>query len=223
MKQKYKALILLLLTITCASTAKAQMPKIVHDKEKEKQISVIEQPEKWEFGAKWYYLLMHKDYSGAKLNSNLKVKFRENRSNVKRVMTRRAASLASQELKYEDTKKERKEIEELWKEDMENQADRMIDLSYSSYKDDYNDLQDQINQCLTYCMTKSKGKMTKAVNRMVRKNAIICSNISYLRKTGLDCQLESSKREKGYDEALKEMKKIAKQTLNLALIASTIY
>jgi len=227
MKDRIKIIIILSLFVGIigGSEASAQMVEIVHDKEKEKQIAAIENG-KWDFGSKWYYYLLHNDYSGAEAGWNnwqLKVKFKEKNSNVKRIYKRRTASFASQVAKKESTETERKKIEELWKEDVANQADRMVDVTYNSYKEDFNELQDQINQYLTYCMTKSKGKMKAVVDRFVRKNDIICENIAYLHKQGPQVQLENSKRQKGYEEAYADMKTIAIQTFRLARIASTMY
>ena len=60
------------------------------------------------------------------------------------------------------------------KEDVLRQADRNVDLVYASFKDDFNRMQNSISEGLTFCMTRSKGKMKAQVNELSRQNEIVC-------------------------------------------------
>lgn len=194
---------------------------VVYDAQKEKQWYSIETGP-WDFSARYYYLFTHQNYSGAKL-SGLDVKFSEERSNVRTVIPRRITSEVTEEENLKKTDEEVSHIQELYIEDLANEADRNIDITYSYYKDDFNDLQASINEALTFCMNKSKGKVWKTVDRFIRQNDIICENIAYLHKTGYGYELENSKRQKGYEKAYEDMKKLAKQVTYYAKCVNVMY
>ena len=118
---------------------------------------------------------------------------------------------------------ERQYIEELHKEEVLRQADRNVDLVYSSFKDDFNRMQNSISEGLTFCLTKSKGKMKFQVDELSRQNSIICQNISYLHKTGLGYELENAKRQKGYIDAKKQMEELVSRTAHLVGMAQSYY
>jgi len=99
------------------------------------------------------------------------------------------------------------------------EADRTVDLMYANYKDDFNKMQDQIADGLSYCMKKSKGKMARAIKEVTSKNEVLCEGISYIHKTGVGYELENSKRQKAYIEIKKEMQELVKRTLHLCLFA----
>lgn len=207
----------------------AQTVQVVHDDQKEKQWRSMEVGP-WNFAPKWYYYLFHKNYSGAEehwrwhgFESGWEIDFKESRSDVKTINPSRILSEETQRAKLKKVETERAKVEELYKEDLAKQADRMIDLSYSTYKDHFNHMQDLILDGLTYCIQKSKGEMQCQVNEIVRQNEIICANIEYIHKTGIGYELENSKRQRAYEEARTEMKKIVQRTAKLAAMAMAIY
>ena len=207
----------------------AQMPQIQHDKQKEKQWKSMENGP-WDFAPDWYYWLMHKSYSGAStywawrgFHSGLHVRFRESDSNVKRIMPTRVTSEETQRQKMKKTEEERQYIEELHKEEVLRQADRSVDLVYSSFKDDFNRMQNSITEGLLFCMQKSKGKMKFQVDELSRQNEIVCQNISYLHKQGVGYELENAKRQKGYLEAKKQMEELVSRTAHLVGMAQSYY
>ena len=143
----------------------AQYPEIQHDKQKEKQWRSMENGP-WDFSPQWYYYLFHKNYSGASLSwkwrgfhSSLGVDFDESDSNVKRIMPVRVIEEETQRQKVKKVNEEYEKIEELHKEEVERAADRNVDLIYTSFKDDFNRMQDRITEGLLFCMTTSGGKM----------------------------------------------------------------
>ena len=154
--KKYLSILFALLFST---TVFAQMP--VRDKQKEHQIRSMEQGH-WDFSPDWWYYLFHKNYSGAHLEwhwrgfkSGYRVHFDESSSNVKTVGPRREAQLATLLLKKKIVETERKQIEELNKEEIARAADRNVDLVYGKYKDLFAGMQSSITEGITYCKIRS--------------------------------------------------------------------
>lgn len=54
---------------------------------------------------------------------------------------------------------ERKYVEELYKEELLREADRTVDLTYASYKDEFNRMQDCITDGLLYCMQRAVANL----------------------------------------------------------------
>ena len=78
--------------IAVAPAACPAKTKKIHDDQKEKQwLSMENGP--WWFAPDWYYYFLHKNYSGAEMywkwagfKSGYRVRFKEEKSNVKRIM-----------------------------------------------------------------------------------------------------------------------------------------
>ena len=182
------------------------------------------------FAPDWYYYLFHNSYSGAStywawrgLHSGLHVRFRESDSNVKRIMPTRVISEETQRKKMKEVETERAKIQELYDEDAAKAADRNVDLVYSSFKDDFNRMQESISEGLLYCMEKSKGKMQYQIEQLTRQNEILCSGIEYIRRQGVGFELENTKREKAYIKARKEMEQLVSRVAHLVGMAQTHY
>lgn len=125
-------------------------------------------------------LLLHNKYSGAEMywkwagfNSGFRVRFKEKDSNVKRIMPTRVTAEETQRQKVKKVETERKYIEELYKEELVREADRSVDLTYASYKDEFDRMQDCITDGLLYCMKKSDGKLKYQVDELSRQNEIL--------------------------------------------------
>ena len=216
-------MILFSLSVNC------QAQKIVHDKQKEKQWRSMETGP-WDFAPDWYYYFLHKDYSGAYLKwewhgfkSGYRVHFKEEKSNSKTIMPRRTAAEYEQQQKLKKAEEERQQIEPLYKEELEREADRAVDLVYGNYKDDFNRMQDDIAEGLSYCLTKSKGKLQPQVDELQRQNEIITSSIAYIHKTGYKQGLPNAKREKAYAQYKKEMAELVSRVAHLVGMAQTHY
>ena len=217
----------ILFTLLFSTAVFAQVP--VRDRQKENQIRSMEQGH-WNFSPDWWYWAFHKNYSGAYtkwhwrgFKSGLRVHFDESRSNVKTVGPRREAQLATMLLKQKIVETERQKIEELNKEEIARAADRNVELVYGKYKDLFSDMQFSITEGLTYCMVRSKGKMSKSIKELTDRNEVITSNIAYLRKTGIGYELENVKREKGFAQAKKDMEELVKKVTSLARLAKAFY
>lgn len=206
----------------------AKTPKI-HDDQKEKQWRSMENGP-WEFAPGWYYYFLHKNYSGAYkkwqwrgFKSGYVVKFDENKSNVKRIMPVRVTAEETQRQKLSQVEKERAHIEELYKEEVAREADRAVDLTYASYKDDFNRMQDCITDGLLYCLQKSDGKLKYQVDELSRQNEVLCADIAYIHKTGAGYGLENAKRRQAYEEAKEKMGELVSRTAHLCAVAATHY
>ena len=219
--------LLCMMMLTMPFSSSAQRPS--RDKEKEKQWKSMENGP-WNFAPDWYYYFLHNKYSGAEMywkwagfNSGFRVRFKEKDSNVKRIMPTRVTAEETQRQKVKKVETERKYIEELYKEELVREADRSVDLTYASYKDEFDRMQDCITDGLLYCMKKSDGKLKYQVDELSRQNEILCSGIAYIHKTGVGYGLENAKRQKAYEEARQKMEELVKRTANLCAVASTHY
>lgn len=217
--------LLYMMMLTMPFSSFAQRP--TRDKEKEKQWKSMENGP-WNFAPDWYYYFLHNKYSGAEMywkwagfNSGFRVRFKEKDSNVKRIMPTRVTAEETQRQKVKKVETERKYIEELYKEELVREADRSVDLTYASYKDEFDRMQDCITDGLLYCMKKSDGKLKYQVDELSRQNEILCSGIAYIHKTGVGYGLENAKRQKAYEEARQKMEELVKRTANLCAVAST--
>ena len=219
--------LLCMMMLTMPFSSSAQRPS--RDKEKEKQWKSMENGP-WNFAPDWYYYFLHNKYSGAEMywkwagfNSGFRVRFKEKDSNVKRIMPTRVTAEETQRQKVKKVETERKYIEELYKEELVREADRSVDLTYASYKDEFDRMQDCITDGLLYCMKKSDGKLKYQVDEISRQNEILCSGIAYIHKTGVGYGLENAKRQQAYEEAKTKMQELVNQTAHLCAVAATHY
>ena len=219
--------LLYMMMLTMPFSSFAQRP--TRDKEKEKQWKSMENGP-WNFAPDWYYYFLHNKYSGAEMywkwagfNSGFRVRFKEKDSNVKRIMPTRVTAEETQRQKVKKVETERKYIEELYKEELVREADRSVDLTYASYKDEFDRMQDCITDGLLYCMKKSDGKLKYKVDELSRQNEILCSGIAYIHKTGVGYGLENAKRQQAYEEAKTKMQELVNQTAHLCAVAATHY
>lgn len=224
MQKTFLTTLLLAATFTGASAQ-----QIIHDKQKELQWRSMETGP-WDFAPDWYYYFFHKGYSGAYLKwkwsgfkSGWRVKFKESKSKTRTIMPRRVAQEEEQRLKIKKVEEERAKIEELHDEEVIRAADRNVDLVYGSFKDDFNRMQTSINDGLSYCLTKSKGKLYPQVNELQRQNDILCQSIAYIHKQGVGYELENTKREKAYIEYKKQMEELVSRVAHLVGMAQQYY
>lgn len=220
---------LLWIIMVCMAPVLAKGQTIQHDKQKEKQWKSMENGP-WDFAPDWFYYLFHKDYSGGEtywawrgFKSGLHVRFKESNSNVKRIMPTRVTSEETQRQKEKKVEEEMEMIEELHQEEVERAADRNVDLVYSSFKDDFNRMQESISEGLLFCQQKSKGKLNYQVIQLSRQNDIICRNIEYIHRQGAGYELENAKRQKAYQEAKSDMEKLASRVAHLVGMAQAYY
>lgn len=222
-----KKIIILFCALIMTFSGYAQ--RTANDSEKRKQWQSMENGP-WDFSPDWYYYFLHNKYSGAEMywkwagfKSGFRVRFKEPKSNIKRIMPVRVTAEETQRQKVDKVEKERKYIEELYKEELLREADRTVDLMYDAYKDEFNRMQDRITDGLLYCMNKSDGKLKYQVDELSRQNEILCADIAYIHKTGVGYGLENAKRQKAYEEAKTKMSELVNRTAHLCAVAATHY
>ena len=138
-------------------------------------------------------------------------------------MPRRVAAEEVEREKIEKAEEERAKIKELHDEEVVRAADRNVDLVYSTFKDDFARMQGSITEGLSFCLTKSKGKMFQQVDELRRQNDIVCRNISYIHKQGVGNELENAKREKAYIEYKRQMEELVSRVAHLVGMAQQYY
>ena len=219
----------ILMSVSCLVALASQAQVVVHDKQKEKQWRSMEDGP-WDFEPEWYYYFLHKDYSGAEkywrwrgLKSGWHVRFKEEKSDVKRIMPTRIISEETQRQKEQKVEKELKLVKELHDEDVARAADRNVDMAYSTFEEDFDRMQDAISEGLLYCLQKSNGKMSYQVNELSRQNEIICENISYIHRHGLGHEMENAKRERAYSDARHQMENLVSRVAHLVGMAQAYY
>lgn len=218
-----------ILFVACLLTAGVNAQVIQHDEQKEKQWRSMENGP-WDFAPDWYYYLFHKDYSGAEtywawrgFKSGLHVRFKEEKSNVKRIMPTRIISEETQRQKEKKVEEEMALVKELHQEEVERAADRNVDLMYNMFKDDFNRMQERIAEGLLFVQQKTDGKMNYQVTELSRQNDIVCKNIEYIHRQGIGYELETAKRQKAYMEAKEEMEKLVSRVAHLVGMAQAYY
>ena len=223
----HKIFLLSILMMLAVMPVSAQ--RITHDQQKEKQWRSMETGP-WDFAPDWYYYFLHKNYSGAYtkwewhgLKSGWRVHFKESKSNVKTIMPRRVAQEETQRLKIKKVEEEREKVKELHDEEVARAADRNVDIVYNTFKDDFNRMQGAITEGLSYCLTKSKGKLYPQVNELQCQNDMICQSIAYTHKQGIGYELENAKREKAYIEYKKQMEQLVSRVAHLVGMAQQYY
>ncbi len=226
-KKQTITIVTLLLTFMASLPVSAQ--RIRHDKQKEKQWRSMETGS-WDFEPGWYYYFFHRKYSGAEtywkwsgFKSGLRVRFKERKSNVKTIMPDRITSEETQRMKIKKVEEERVKQKEIHDEEVARAADRNVDLMYGNFKDDFNRMQTSISEGLSYCLTKSKGKLAPQVNELRRQNDIIVQGIAYTHKQGVGYELENVKREKAYIEFKAQMEDIVSRVAHLVGMAQQYY
>ena len=227
--KKLTVFLLLLAFLLTPQIMSAKKTKSIHDKQKEKQWRSMENGP-WDFAPDWYYYFLHKKYSGAEMywkwagfKSGYRVRFKEEKSNVRRIMPVRVTAEETQRQKVSQAEKERAYVEELYKEELVREADRTVDLTYSAYKDEFNRMQDCISDGLLYCLHKSNGELQYQVDEISRVNEVLCSDIAYIHKTGPGYELENAKRQQAYEDAKKLMEDLVSRTARLCAVAATHY
>lgn len=218
-----------ILFVCCLMTLSGWAQTVVYDKEKQKQWQSMENGP-WDFAPEWYYYFLHKDYSGAEkywrwrgFKSGYHVRFKEENSNVKRIMPTRIISEETQRQKEQKVEEEMSLVKELHDEEVARAADRNVDLMYDTYKEDFDRMQDAISEGLLFCMYKSGGKMNYQVTQLSRQNEIICANIDYIHRQGVGYELENAKRQKAFSDAQKQMEELVSRVAHLVGMAQTHY
>lgn len=220
MKTKYYTSgLFLLLFFFSVSTAEAAFVdfKIKEDKTKRYQWRSMETG-KWDFKSSLWYATMHRNYSGYSWG-----KFKESKSNVKTLMPRRLTELGTQEQRNMKVDYELAAMDSVFRMESAAALDREIDIHYSSYEHEFNDMQSAIRKYLEISMLKSNGEYKEQIDDIAMRNDLLCDNIGYIHKSGYGYELENAKRQEAYDNAKREMTKILNEAYLIARRACIMY
>lgn len=220
----YRILLFLAFSFGPAIASFSQVPQVTYDDEKFKQWNSMENGG-WDFSPGFYYYIFHKNYSGAELKFTPwpTIKFKEDKSNVKRTFVPRVAHIPAIMEDLEKTRLQLDTIHPLFIEEMERTADRNIDLVYSQYQDDFEKNQEVINECLSLSLQKSNGKLSEAVELIKCQNDILLDDINFIHRTGIGYEMENNKRQTCYEEVLERMESLKRTALNLYYYSTCHY
>lgn len=229
-RMQIKYIMTLTIVLLSAMFSNAQSPSVTynHDSQKYKQVDVIENGN-WDFAPDFYYYSLHKNYSGASWNTkwtpfpSFSIKFNETKSSVGRCGPTRSLSAVTENEVLKKTRLQLDSITPIYQEELVRSADRNIDVAYTSFKGEFSDMQDAISSNLKFVLERSKGKLNKTVSAYADANDLICERINYIHKTGLNVELENTKREIAYEEIRQDMKNLLKATNQLVFYAASHY
>ncbi len=205
----------------CATASDACAQK--HDEDKFRQIRSMEDGE-WNFSPSYYYYYTHKNYSGGYSTGFLGVnkRFREDKSNVKRVGPSRAAQIPLEVLTMKHLDNQIDSIQPLVIEEGIRSAERMVDIIYPQYKEDFEALGASITESIKYSMEfSSVGGVAEACSKLQMEYDAICSEIEYMHQQGPGYEIEPTKRQIAYEDARVRMTELAYACSKFAMYVST--
>lgn len=214
---KIICVLLVLFLVGEMANVSAQSVRFEHDKEIYKQINSMESGE-WDFSPGLWYKLFHKRYSGAKGRH-----FDVRKSNTGQIMPTRVTETGLETQRKADANSQEESVNSVLREELIAEADRTVDLKYNDYKDEFARLENIITEGLLYCSHASNGDADEDVARLAEVNEILCEQIAYYHKAGPGYQLENTKRDIAYGDALTRMTSLKDKVLNLVLLVKSIY
>lgn len=180
----------------------------IHDKNKFQQIRSMEDG-KWNFDPGLYYITMHKNYSGGEWYGFARIRWKESKSNVKRVATSRMAQIPLEVETVNRLNHQIDSIQPIVTEETVRSSERMVDIVYPEYKEDFQELGVSITESLSYCILKGKNGVDKACESLTTDYEALCSEIEYVHKEGPGYEIEPTKRRLAYEDARDRMRQLA--------------
>lgn len=199
-----------------------------HDKEKYYQIRSMEYGT-WKFSPGLYYWSLHNKYSGAEAywswslgNFGLNYRFKEKDSDCKRVGPKRATALVEESLSKAPLQNQIDSIQPLVIEETVRSLERNVDIIYPQYEDDFRQLSENITEGILIAMERGKGRLNEACDLLQMEFDEVCSQIEYIHQTGINHEVEPTKRQLVYEDAKEKLTKLAQQSFQLAYYATTL-
>lgn len=227
MEQKIKNAVAVVLAATCLSPGcvSAKVSK-KHDKEKFYQVRSMEDG-KWGFGAGTWYWTWHNDYSGASWHWKFgfppyEIKFKESESDTRRVGPSRAAQIPLEVAAMNRINVQIDSIQPLVVEETIRSAERMVDVTYAMYLDDFRDYDDNIRKALLYCIEHGDEGIRRACVKVQEEYDCVCSSIQYVHEQGPGNEMEPTKRQIAYEEARRRLGEILRTCRKLVRLTSTL-
>ena len=220
-RKSIKAVVIMALALFLNPTdAWGQKTTTNHDKNKFQQIRSMEDGT-WNFDPGLYYITMHKSYSGGEWYGFARIRWKESKSDVKRVSTSRIAQIPLEIEAVNRINHQIDSIQPLVTEETIRSAERMVDIVYPQYKDDFNDLGESISEALAYCTLNGKHGVQEMCVSLATDYDEICSEIEYIHKQGPGYEIEPTKRQLAYEDARERLQKLAVSCSKLARYVST--
>lgn len=210
--------LIVLALLPFSSMAKAQT--YMNDKSKTYQLRSMETG-KWEFHPGWYYVSLHKSYSGGYWNF-LNIKWDIKKSNVGQITPLRAEEVGLENLSSQRVQTQIDSIKPLFTEETLRSAERMVDGVYYQYESKFKEYIDNIDELTTIANEKSEGKLLEDALRIIDEKELLQAEINYIHETGLDKQMEQAKRQLAYEEVLQKLQKLHDRSYKLAYYAYTL-
>lgn len=202
------------------SVAYAQYTTFNHDSSKYQVIRSTEDGT-WGFTPGAYFYVTHKSYSGAYL-SGFKVKFKESKSNVKRVSVPRIAQIPLEVSTVNRLNHQIDSIQPLLTEETIRSAERMVDITYSQYKDDFQEYGESITESLAYCLKNGGTGILEACETLQQDYDEICSAIEYIHQQGPGYEIEPTKRQIAYEDVKQRLSELETSCDKLVRYVSTL-
>lgn len=211
----------LMLLIAIPETAIAQTTTYLNDKSKTYQLRYMENG-KWEFHPGWYYVTLHKKYSGGYWKG-LNIKWSVDKSNVKQIEPVRASEIVIEAAAVNSVQNQIDSIQPIAQEETIRSAERMVDAIYVQYESKFKDAFEGIDEMTTAANEKSDGMLLEDALRIIDERDLIQSEIDYIHETGPNKQMEQAKRQLAYEEVMKKLNKLYEKSYQLAYYAQTLY
>lgn len=193
----------------------------VNDKSKTYQLRSMENG-KWEFHPGWYYVTLHKKYSGGYWKG-LNIKWDVTKSNVGQVEPLRYAEVGIEKISSDMIQHQIDSIQPIAEEETLRSGERMFDAIYFQYESKFKDAFDGINEYTTIANNKSNGLLLEQALRIIDARDLLQAEIDYIHETGPTKQMEQAKRQLAYEEVLKKLKTLQEKSYKLAYYAQTLY
>ena len=149
--------------------------------------------------------------------SGFKVKFDKKKSKYGQIGEVRLMENAVQKLRLKKAREEQNALDSMFRIESANALDRMVDVHYDNYKDEFNEYMTVIERNLKYAMAHSNVITRELVFKLQEKYSMVCEDIKYLHATGNKAELENVKRQAGYEKAVVELKGLVDSSAELVI------
>ncbi len=214
-------LILSFLFIAMPDNICAQKVTFKNDKSKTYQLRSMEAG-KWEFHPGWYYVSLHKKYSGGYWKG-WNIKWDVKKSNVGQIEPIRALEVVEEKLSADLIQNQIDSIQPLAIEETARSTERMVDAIYFQYESKFKDAFEAIDEYTTIANTKSNGQLLEDALKIIEDRDLLQAEIDYIHETGPTMQMEQAKREIAYENVMKKLNELRNKSYKLAYYAQTLY
>lgn len=209
-----------ILLLVSSFESNAQNITYLNDKSKTYQLRSMEAG-KWEFHPGWYYVSLHKKYSGGYWKG-LNIKWDVNKSDVRQISPVRASEVELENMSAKRVQNQIDTVQSIAKEETTRSAERMVDAVYSLYADKFKEAFNGIDELTTIINEKSKGELVEDALAIIKEKDLLKSEIDYIHETGPTKQMEQAKRQLAYEEIWIKLQNLYDWSYKLAYFAHTL-